>query len=77
MSSQRKLRAGQIVLYQGEAVAQSFRVTNGLVRAYIIHDSGDEATVALFAPGDIFPIATSFDIAPVTLFYMRRSLIVS
>ena len=69
MSILRKVRSGQIILYQGEAVTRSFCVNEGLVRAYVIHDSGEEGTVALFAKGNIFPIATSFDIAPVTLFY--------
>ena len=69
MIIKRTLRPGQIVFYQGEASLQTFRVTKGLVRAYIIHDSGDEATIAFFGPDDLFPIASTFDIAPVTLFY--------
>jgi CRP-like cAMP-binding protein len=69
MILKRTLRPGQIVFYQGEAALQTFRVTAGLVRAYIIHDSGEEATIAYFGPDDLFPIASTFDIAPVTLFY--------
>lgn len=48
---------------------QTHRITRGLVRAYIIHDNGEEATIAYFGPDDIFPVASSFQIAPVTLFY--------
>lgn len=48
---------------------QTHRITRGLVRAYIIHDNGEEATIAYFGPDDIFPVASSFGIAPVTLFY--------
>lgn len=69
MIMKRTLRPAQIVFYQGEAALQTFRVTQGLVRAYIIHDNGEEATVAYFGTDDLFPIASSFDIAPVTLFY--------
>lgn len=69
MILQRTLRPAQIVFYQGEAALQTFRVVKGLVRAYIIHDNGEEATIAYFGPHDIFPVASSFDIAPVTLFY--------
>lgn len=69
MILKRTLRGGQIIFYQGEAAIQTFRVTSGLVRGYIIHDNGEEATIAYFGPDDIFPVASSFDIAPVTLFY--------
>ncbi len=69
MVLQRTLRANQIVFYQGEVALQTFRIHSGLVRAYIIHDNGEEATIAYFGPQDIFPIASSFEIAPVTLFY--------
>ena len=69
MIIKRTLRPNQIVFYQGEAALQTFRVLKGLVRAYIIHDNGEEATVAYFGPDDLFPVASTFDIAPVTLFY--------
>ncbi len=69
MILQRTLRPSQIIFYQGEAALQTFRVKNGLVRAYVIHDNGDEATIAYFGPHDVFPIASTYDIAPVTLFY--------
>ena len=69
----RTLRPGQIIFYQGEAALQTYRIESGLIRAYLIHDNGDEATVAYFGPGDVFPIASSFDIAPVTLFYYETA----
>lgn len=69
MIVKRTLRPGQIIYYQGEAALHTHRIESGLVRAYIIHDNGEEATVAYFGPHDIFPVASSFDIAPVTLFY--------
>ena len=70
----RTLRPGQIIFYQGEAALKTYRIDAGLVRAYLIHDNGDEATVAYFGPGDIFPIAPSFDITPVTLFYYETTV---
>lgn len=73
MIMQRALRSKQIIFYQGEAALQTYRVKKGLVRAYIIHDNGEEATVAYFGPDDIFPVASSFDIAPVTLFYYETA----
>lgn len=74
MSTLRQFKKSQIVLYQGEASSQSFRIKKGLVRAYIIHENGEEATVALFASGDIFPIGTPFSIAHVALFYYETVL---
>lgn len=74
MTTLRQFKKSQIVLYQGEATSQSFRIKKGLVRAYIIHESGEEATVALFSAGDIFPIATPFSIAPIALFYYETLL---
>lgn len=69
MIMKRTFRAAQIIFYQGEVALQSYRIRSGLVRAYIIHDNGEEATVAYFGPHDMFPVASSFQIAPVTLFY--------
>lgn len=73
MIMQRTLRPKQIIFYQGEAALQTYRVKKGLVRAYIIHDNGEEATVAYFGPDDLFPVASSFNIAPVTLFYYETA----
>ncbi|MGB3023601.1 MAG: Crp/Fnr family transcriptional regulator [Candidatus Saccharimonadales bacterium] len=69
MSLTRSIKAKQTVFYQGEAVTKVYRLNNGLVRSYIIHDNGDESTIAFFGPYDIFPITSAYDITPVTLFY--------
>ncbi len=74
MATLRQFKKSQIVFYQGEPASQSFRIKKGLVRAYIIHENGEEATVALFGAGDIFPIATPFLIAPIALFYYETLL---
>lgn len=69
MAFPKQIQAKQTIFYQGEVPARSFRIVSGLVRAYIIHDSGEEATIAFFGPGDIFPVATAYDVLPVALFY--------
>jgi len=71
MPSLRQFKKSQTVFYQGETPIYSYRIKKGLVRAYIIHENGEEATIAFFAPGDIFPIAAPFSIAPVTMFYFE------
>lgn len=65
----RNFKKAQTVLYQGETPQYSFRIKKGLIRAYTIHENGDEATIAFFGPCDIFPIAAPFSITPIALFY--------
>lgn len=69
MPTVRNFKKAQTVFYQGEVPERSFRIKKGLVRAYIIHENGEEATIAFFGPYDIFPIAAPFAIAPVVMFY--------
>lgn len=69
MPLQRKIRPSQTIFYQGEATSKVHIVEEGLVRAYIIHDNGDESTIAYFGIGDIFPITSAFNISSATLFY--------
>jgi CRP-like cAMP-binding protein len=69
MSLIRSIKANQTVFYQGEAVTKVYHLNSGLVRSYIIHDNGDESTIAFFGPNDIFPITSAYNITPVTLFY--------
>ncbi len=69
MPSPRTIRPKQTIFYQGEAASAVYRIDRGLVRAYVIHDNGDESTIAFFGPEDIFPVTAAFSIAPVTLFY--------
>lgn len=74
MATLRQFKKSQIVFYQGETSSQSFRIKKGLVRAYIIHENGEEATVDFFGPKDIFPIAAPFSIAPIALFHYETVL---
>lgn len=63
------MRAKQTIFYQGEVPTSLYSIDEGLVRAYVIHENGEEATVALFGAGDFFPVAAAYDILPVTLYY--------
>lgn len=69
MSVLRIVRPCQIIFYQGEATTRIHVVKTGLVRAYIIHDNGEEATIAYFGPHDTFPISSAYTISSATLFY--------
>lgn len=48
-------------------------VKEGLVRALNMASNGEEKTVALFAPGDYFPIGFIFDKSPVALFFYEAA----
>ena len=66
---EKTIRKEQIVVYQGEAVYGVHVITSGIVRAYTILGSGNEVNVALYGPGDYFPVETAYETAPATLFY--------
>lgn len=47
----------QIICYQGDKLSEIYLIKSGYVKAYTILDSGDNRTLFLLGPGDIFPIA--------------------
>lgn len=65
----RSHRSRHTLFFQGEATPRIYCVSKGLIRAYTIHENGDDATIAFFGPGDFLPVETSYGIAPVTLFH--------
>lgn len=65
----RQVKKGQILLYQGEVPTGVYKITSGLARASNISSNGDEKTVALYGPGDYFPVGFLFGRSPVALFY--------
>lgn len=74
MALKRNVKKGQVILYKGEASNSIYIVSEGLVRAYNILDSGEERTVALFGPGEYFPVGVAFKNTPVALFYYETLL---
>lgn len=61
------------MLYQGEAPAGAFLVKEGLVRALNMGANGEEKTIALFGPGNYFPVGFIFDKCPVALFFYEAA----
>lgn len=62
-------RQGCAILLQGDTPRSVAVVTDGIVRAYVITPDGEERTVTLYGPGDIFPFAWTFDQASIALYY--------
>lgn len=69
MIREKVIRKEQIILYQGEAVFGVHVIKKGMVRAYTILGNGNEVNVAIYGPGDYFPIETAYETSPATLFY--------
>lgn len=65
----RDVRKRQIILYHGEATVSVYVVRKGIVRAYTLLNNGAEVIIALFGPGDFFPVNFDLSKAPVSLFY--------
>jgi len=47
---------GELLIYQGDRIENFFYIKSGFVRAYTITDAGDERSLLILAPGDIFPL---------------------
>ncbi len=73
MTASRVYQAAQMIVCQGETPSHTFRVISGMVRSYVIHETGEEATIAYFGPGDFFPVATPFQLSAVALFYYEAA----
>jgi len=65
----RDVRKKQIILYRGEATVSVYVVSKGVIRAYTLLNNGSEVIIALFGPGDFFPVNFDPSKAPVSLFY--------
>ncbi len=68
MVLERKIRKQQVLYYQGEVAQGVDEIVDGVVRAYTTLSNGSEVNIAVYGPGDYFPIETAYDIAPATIF---------
>ena len=68
MATERSVKKGQTIVYQGEIPYSVFEVKTGLVRALSINENGEERTLALYGPGDFFPMGYAHEIVNVALF---------
>lgn len=73
MSQERAVKKDQLILYQGEVPSVVFLVKSGLVRSLNVGTNGEERTIALFGPGDYFPVGYIFDKSPVAFFYYQAA----
>ncbi len=69
MIREKAVRKEQIIFYQGEASYGVQTIKQGMVRAYTILSNGNEVNVAIYGPGDYFPVETAYETSPATLFY--------
>lgn len=69
MQREKAVRKEQIVFYQGEAAYGVHVIKSGIIRTYTILRNGSEVNVAMYGPGDYFPVETAYETSPATLFY--------
>ncbi len=69
MQRTRSIKKNQTIIYQGEATVTAYEITSGIIRAYTILSTGSEVNIALFGPGDYFPVEVLYESSPATLFY--------
>lgn len=69
MIREKAIKKEQIMFYQGEAAFGVHLIQSGMVRAYTILGNGNEVNVAIYGPGDYFPVETAYETSPATLFY--------
>lgn len=64
----KKVKKGQIVLYQGEVAQWIYLIKKGIIKATSILSNGNEINVALFGAGDCFPVGVALDQSMVAMF---------
>ena len=57
----RPYRRNQIILHQDDPLTFMYYLAKGYVKAYSILETGDERTVFILGPGDLFPRPSSID----------------
>src|SRR5687768_6306054 len=57
----RHYRRNQIILHQDDPLTFMYYLKKGYVKAYSILESGDELTVFILGPSDVFPRPSSID----------------
>lgn len=65
----RQFAKRRTVLFQGEIPRGVLVLESGLVKVYGITNGGDQRTVTLLSPGDIFPVECVFGMSRVSLYY--------
>jgi CRP-like cAMP-binding protein len=65
----RLFKKGSAILFQGEIPRKAFIIRDGVVRAYTVKTSGEEATVALFTKDDVLALTWLLDTTVNSLFY--------
>jgi len=67
----RAYEKGQVVLYQGEKIIYTFKVTKGFVKVYDIDSTGNEKVLLILGEGNIFPVLQPTSVNTETLFFYQ------
>lgn len=61
-------KRGEVVFRAGDQPLGIFYLKAGYVRVYSFSRSGEELTLIIFKPGDIFPVSWAMNLAPIRYF---------
>lgn len=64
----KNFKRGQVIVYQGEASNRVHIIKKGAVRVSTVLSNGNEVTIAIFGPGDFFPVSIAFNQTIMSLF---------
>lgn len=65
----KRVKKGEIVIYQGEVPRSAYIIKSGIVKTYNISASGDEKPVTFDVPTEIFPTTWVFNKTPSALYF--------
>ena len=68
MGRPKTFKRGQIIVYQGEATTRVHIIKKGAVRVSSVLSNGNEINIAIFGPGDYFPVSVAFSQTVMSLF---------
>jgi len=73
-STSQRFKRGETILRAGETPPGVFYLKKGFVRLYSVSESGEELTLMIFKPGDIFPISWAVADSPNNYFLDAMTL---
>jgi CRP/FNR family transcriptional regulator len=66
---ERKLHKGQILIYEGDAVRNIYRLMKGYVKVSYIQPNGSHRTIIIYGPEDLFPLVSFLSGSGITRYF--------
>jgi CRP-like cAMP-binding protein len=66
---ERQLHKGQILIYEGDAVRNIYRLLKGYVKVSYIQPNDTRRTIIVYGPGDLFPLVSFLSGSGITRYF--------